>query len=341
MDTVFVLDCSDLLLDLPLVGATCDAVLESPLQRDNRHLLKQLSAEQKAEQKAQRALLPSYVERSRKAFGAIFNALSDDLRLQVAHLPQGWANGLWLWLERKYQSTDPDNVASLLMEWMSMQQDKDESFDQYRARVTKLLTLLEHAKEQQSPQMVYVVTLLRLRPKYKPAVLALQNGSMLQDMANIDWNAVTQFINAHERSGRQFAEVAAASGAKAMSARDADATEHTPASSVSQPQAHSLMPERSKDTRGDGSRKEDRRTGFIPMEERQCYTCSKYGHISRYCPQAQGHSRGAGGSQQQRGGFSNQKRASRHAPSLAVRHARTRCVALHPRKQQKKMDGRV
>ena len=67
-----------------------------------------------AEVKADRLTLTANVERSHKAFGSIYSALTEDLRLQVAHLPQGWAYGLWMWLERKYQSTEADSVGVLL-----------------------------------------------------------------------------------------------------------------------------------------------------------------------------------------------------------------------------------
>lgn len=149
--------------------------------------------------------------RTRKAFGSIYSALSEDLRQQVAHLPQGWAYGLWIWLERKYQSTEPDNVGVLLTRWVRLEQSEDESFDQYRARVNELARLLKHAKQEQTPEMYCLFLLERLQPRYTSAVLALKNGIMLKDLATggVDWDAVTAMINNHERSSRQFAEVAA------------------------------------------------------------------------------------------------------------------------------------
>ena len=83
-----------------------------------------------AEVKADRLTLTANVERSHKAFGSIYSALTEDLHLQVAHLPQGWAYGLWMWLERKYQSTEADSVGVLLTRWVSLAQTEDESFDQ-------------------------------------------------------------------------------------------------------------------------------------------------------------------------------------------------------------------
>jgi broad specificity phosphatase PhoE len=78
------------------------------------------------------------VERSRQAFGRIYSALPEDLRLQVAHLPQEWAFGLWQWLERKFQSTEADHVGLLLRRWIHLSMNEGESFDAYRARVNEV-----------------------------------------------------------------------------------------------------------------------------------------------------------------------------------------------------------
>jgi hypothetical protein len=109
--------------------------------------------------KAARKLIAANIERSRKAFGIIYTALPDELRLQINHIPNGWAYGLWHWLETKYQSTEEDSVGELLAQWMSLQQSDDESFDAYRARVNKLHELLKHAKEEPSPRMYTFIML--------------------------------------------------------------------------------------------------------------------------------------------------------------------------------------
>jgi broad specificity phosphatase PhoE len=145
-----------------------------------------------AETKAARALVAANVERSVKAFGSIYSALPDELRLQVAHLPQGWAYGLWQWLERKFQSTEADNVGVLLRRWVHLQQTEDESFDAYRARVNEVHTLLKHAKQEPTPEMYCFFMLDRLQPCYAAVVLALHNGSLLKDKAAIDWDAVSR-----------------------------------------------------------------------------------------------------------------------------------------------------
>ena len=265
-----------------------------------------------AEEKADRLTVIAHVERSHKAFGSIYSALTEDLRLQVAHISQGWAYGLWMWLERKYQSTEADSVGVLLTRWVSLAQTEDESFDQYRARVNELAALLKHAKQEQTPEMYCLFLLKRLQPRYTSAVLALENGVMLKTLAagTVDWDAVTALINNHERSERQFAE-AAASGAKAMAAQAASSgagSSHTRGRSpVSQERR----------SRDGGKSERERERGFFPMEERRCYNCDKLGHISAVCPKKK--SQGVGGkkdeqvsSVQSRGAVSSVSVKSQH-----------------------------
>ena len=189
-------------------------------QEDSSALASSSSAQKEAlsdEVKAARRLVAAHVERSQKAYGAIYSALPEDLCLQVAHIPQGWAYGLWRWLETKFQSTEADNVGTLLRRWVMLEQDEEESFDAYRARVNELHALLKHAKQEQTPEMYALFLLDRLHPRYTQAVLALKNGTLLKDMASVDWESVAKIINAHERNERQISGETGAG--KAMAAR--------------------------------------------------------------------------------------------------------------------------
>jgi hypothetical protein len=116
-------------------------------------------APQSDEVKAARRVVSQMVERSRKVFGHIFAALPEELRAQVeSAVPQGWAAGLWRWLEEKFQSTEEDRVGELLAQWIALRQSDGESFDAYAARVDKLKMLLESAKEKQSERMYGYMT---------------------------------------------------------------------------------------------------------------------------------------------------------------------------------------
>src|SRR6185437_1345928 len=48
------------------------------------------------------------------------------------------------------------------------------------------------------------VLLGKLQPRYKPAVLALKAGDKLKDADKVEWDTVTAFINAHERSEQRL-----------------------------------------------------------------------------------------------------------------------------------------
>ena len=264
------------------------------------------------EEKAARLLVAANVERSHKAFGSIFAAIPEDLRLQVAHLAQGWAYGLWMWLERKFQSTEPDSVAVLLLRWMQLQQDKGESFDAYRARVNELAALLKHAKEPQSHTMYCVQLLDRLQPQYTSVVLALKNGTLLKDVSQVDWETVTAMINAHERNDRQFAE-AAANEAIAMAARTApDSYRSAAARGQSPVRSQSPVTEQRRD-RGSGNTHggdRDRGSGSRSrsLQEVQCFNCGKYGHVQRNCQKAR--TAGNNGSAGSSGTFRRDENAS-------------------------------
>lgn len=136
----------------------------------------------------EKKIMVTLVEQSQRAYSILFMALPDELRTQVSKIgdvPQGFAHGLWMWLERKFQSTEKDSVGELLATWTSLAQEEHESFDAYRARVNHVKTLLECAKEPQSARMYSYILLDKLQPKYESAVLALKAGGQLADADKI------------------------------------------------------------------------------------------------------------------------------------------------------------
>ena len=169
-------------------------------------------------QREARRVVSSIVHRSQRAYGYLYQALPDELRPQVAQLPQGFAYGLWRWIEEKYRSKEVDNVSVLFREWSELEQGDDESFDAYRARVNNVANLLGNADERPSARMYAYTLLERLRPHYKPVVLALQNSSLMKKTKtiavpkvektelDIDWIEVTRQVNAHERSEQRQCE---------------------------------------------------------------------------------------------------------------------------------------
>ena len=238
-----------------------------------------------AEVKEARRLVSATVERSRKVFGALYSSLPDELRAQVAHISQGWAYGLWHWLECKFQSTEEDNVGTLLSQWTTLRQDEDESFDAYRARVNRLHSLLDQAKEKPSRRMYAFMLLDQLQPRYKQAVLALKAGGQLKDADKIDWDTVAAFINQHERQELRFSASSSSAEGLTMAAA-AHGARRGGESSTAHPNTGSWHNQGShrggdrhapRSLRGRGA---GQRGG---QETRQCFRCDEKGHIAANC----------------------------------------------------------
>ena len=276
-----------------------------------------------------RSRLKALVQQSDRAFGAIWSALPEDLQLQVAHVAEGWAYGLWKWLETKFQSTEADNVASLLHRWFEIRQEEDETFDAYRARVNAAHALLQHAKQQQTPEVYALILLERLQPRYTPVVLALKAGPLLQDKANINWDAVATLVNAHERKEAEFNGGA---DGKAMAARaEVNRPRHLYNGSAAAKHAeftfrgkgsthghahHGASSFEHEADAGRGRGVESRRARFESHSGNPdkvcCWVCGKPGHMARRCPDRKG-ARGynEAGSQGRSAGSSSGERSPR------------------------------
>jgi transposase InsO family protein len=249
--------------------------------------------------KAARRVVTALVERSCRAYGALFHALPEELRAQVAHIPSGWAYGLWHWLETKFQSTEEDAVGSLLAQWTALHQEEDESFDAYRARVNKVDMLLDQAKEKQSRRMYAFVLLDRLQPRYRQAVLALKAGGQLKNADEIAWESVASLINQHERSELRLAATESGSGvvniaaamhgsAAADASRGRQTTRGAPTGSGwSRHGGSSGESSTSRRHGAGGVFKGGARGGRRPVgepETRTCLRCERKGHIAANCP---------------------------------------------------------
>ena len=199
------------------------------------------------------------VARMKKAFAFLYQALPDELRRLVAGVPQGYAYGLWSWLEKKYQSTEQDNVGDLWEQFTQLAQEADESFDAYKARVDQTFALLEHAKDKPSPGLYAHRLLWKLCPNYNPVVLALKASGKLKDASKIDWAEVVAFVNNHERSERRLGNAD----------DDGHAKEHSGGLVASAMQRH---------VRRGGPGNEGR-----TRESVKCFNCGDEGHIAKGC----------------------------------------------------------
>ena len=242
-----------------------------------------IAAPLSAEMKEARKVVSLTVERSRKVYGTLYSALPEELRAQVAHMAQGWAYGLWHWLETKFQSTEQDSVGELLAQWTTLRQEEDETFDAYRARVTHLNSLLAAAKEKPSARMFSYMMLDRLQPRFKQAVLALKAGGQLKDAESIAWDTVTAFVNSHERNEMRLDTQE--SGAHAMAVSYSRPPGAKPWLKAASAGAASSSIAGSK-TASFGFRaappsREQRHPRTLT--DVQCFNCKEFGHLSRQC----------------------------------------------------------
>ena len=275
-----------------------------------------------SELKAGRQLVSATVERSRRVFGALYSALPEELKAQTGHIAQGWAYGLWHWLETKFQSTEEDSVGELLGRWSALHQDEAQSFDAYRAEVNKLAALLDHAKEKPSARM-YAHTLLdRLQPRYKPAVLALKASGQLKDASVVAWDTITAFINAHERNEARLGSESVDGQAKAMATTAWNKphswpSKPTPAAAAAAGSG-TAAPQSDHASHGQGQRSHRPRT----LAHVQCFNCEEFGHLSRNCPKPR---KNAGQAASGGAGLS-----PRHSPSTGDGKAHKASAVLSP-----------
>lgn len=208
------------------------------------------------EQKAAKKEVSELIARSRKAYGFLYAALPTDLRQLIADVPQGYAYGVWSFLEKKFRNTEQDTVMVLWERYVSLRQETDETFDVYKARVDSVVELLTHAKQSPPAELYATLLLWRLLPHYATAVLTLKTSERLKDVAKIEWASIAQFMAEFERSQLALGEGDGAAD-RAMAARNA-------ASAAAAQQSSSF-------SRG-------------APDTRTCFNCGKPGHIKRQCP---------------------------------------------------------
>jgi hypothetical protein len=186
-------------------------------------------------------------------------------------VPQGYAYGIWSYLERKYRNTEQDNVAVLWKEFVTLAQSTDETFDEYKARVDSVVELLTHAKQQPPASLYSTMLVWNLQPRYATAVLTLKTGDRLKDPATIDWMAITEYMAQYERSQQGLGETSAAESERALVARARPQWQPSSASAALSSGA------------GGGGRKH-KLSHREWLKTAECFCCHKMGHVKADCP---------------------------------------------------------
>ena len=226
---------------------------------DSSSVVSEVKQEQlDADELQAKQLVAEMMKRTRKAYGYLYAALPEELRLLVKEVPQGYAFGIWSFLEKKYQNTEQDNVADLWERFTALEQSSDESFEEYKARVDELRSLLTHAKDTPSHGLYAHRLLWKLQPKYAQAVLALKAGDRIKDAEKINWVDISSFMANHERSQLRLNGVDDQSAERSMAARGGNS---------------------SSSNGGLASRKQG-----VAATDVRCFGCGTVGHIRRFCP---------------------------------------------------------
>ena len=148
----------------------------------------------------ERKAITNMINMSKKAYGYLYAALPAELRPLVADVPQGYAYGIWSFLEKKFRSTELDSVMQLWTELTRLEQESEETHDIYKARVDSVVELLKNAQKTVDPGLYASLLLWRLQPSYATAVLTLKTSERLKDPDKIDWVFVAQYMSEYERS---------------------------------------------------------------------------------------------------------------------------------------------
>ncbi len=223
---------------------------ESPVKKENFGKKKK---EENELDPAHKTIVQKLIIQSKQVYSLLFSALGVDIRAQVI-CPAGYGFALWKWLETKFQSTEADNVYSLWRQWSEIKMEKEERYDTYRVRVSRLRALLTSAKEIISPTLFTFVSLERLHPRFNPVVLALKTNGSLKDAARINWDEIATLMNSVERSEERI-----------------DLTDDD---------QHAYSSRESNRNSGAATNKYGKK---IDLDKIRCYKCNEPGHYSTNC----------------------------------------------------------
>ena len=227
-----------------------------------------------AKQKAAKKNIAAMVAQSRKAFAILYQALPAELRPLIADVPQGYAFGIWSFLEKKYRNTEQDSIAALWADFTTLAQEADEDFVTYKARVDSVVELLQHAKQVVPSGLYSALALWRLQPRYATAVLTLKAGSRVTDTDKIDWPAIVEYMSQYERAQQGLGEADAERAMAARARMPSNVWQKPPQVPVTQQQQQKPSL-RSRSASPHGRR---------PLSEIECFNCHKKGHYSSRCP---------------------------------------------------------
>ena len=212
------------------------------------------SSRTKAEVTAVSPVLVELVARGRKAYNAINNTLSEELRhLARQSVQDEEAFALWSFVLKRFEGTEQDHVADMWVQFTNLRMDTDEKYDEYKARVDEVTKRLTDAKNE-PPAGLYAAMLLtasKLQPTYDQSLAALRAAGLLKDPATIKWDEVLANMALCEREQQRREEAD----------NDGEMMQHAMA-----------------------ARRTTMKNSKYDRNDTKCYNCNGSGHYSRECP---------------------------------------------------------
>jgi hypothetical protein len=147
---------------------------------------------------AHKKTVTQLIDLSIKAYGLLYEALSDDVRRLVQSVPSGYAHGVWKYLEVKYQGEEMANRVKLIRQIHSLEMQEGELFETFKARVDQIKRRLVPLNEEPSAAAYVGILFHKLPASYSIVFQALVAANKLNADADIEW--VVKYISEYERS---------------------------------------------------------------------------------------------------------------------------------------------